>query len=215
MKLVVLKIVAATFVMSYHLDCCNADINCIQRATHFYREITNNTGCVSNSSIDLFMRNLEKNCSGICSKTKYVNSDGYVKIILKYSAEDIVRLAEKKNTECGYNSTNIVLQCNINLQTQKSLQSCITSKCIYGNHSDERKETVQWSACGVNASPLIISVAIFVGLIIGSILTMCLKDKNNCRRWSPIFQSLTEDEGKNCNNSGVPEALVKVRMNPN
>ncbi|XP_062620226.1 uncharacterized protein LOC134281809 [Saccostrea cucullata] len=207
MRLVVfLKFVAAAFVMSNHLAYCNADINCIQRATHFFREITNKTGCISKSSINFYLRN----CYGVCSKTiSEEKTDGYVEILLKYDAEEIVRLKDKKNTECGYNLTNIVIECTIENNTQKSLQSCITSHCIYGNNIDNRNGTVQWSACDVNTSPLIICVAIFGGLIVGSIVTMCLKDKNNCRRWSLIFQSLTEDERKNCNNSGVPEALVK------
>ncbi|XP_062620234.1 uncharacterized protein LOC134281814 [Saccostrea cucullata] len=51
--------------------------------------------------------------------------------------------------------------------------------------------------------------AIFGGLIVGSVVTICLKDKQICIMLGPIFQSLTEDERKTCNNSGIPEALDK------
>ncbi|XP_062585495.1 uncharacterized protein LOC134247169 isoform X2 [Saccostrea cucullata] len=185
MRLVFLKFVAAAFVMSNHLAYCNADINCIQRATHFFREITNKTGCISKSSINFYLRN----CYGVCSKTiSEEKTDGYVEILLKYDAEEIVRLKDKKNTECGYNLTNIVIECTIENNTQSKFQR---------------------SHCDVNTSPLIIMAAIFGGLIVGSVVTICLKDKQICIMLGPIFQSLTEDERKTCNNSGIPEALDK------
>ncbi|XP_062591984.1 uncharacterized protein LOC134253479 [Saccostrea cucullata] len=172
-KSIVLKFISALYVcvLLYHKS-CNGETDCIRKATDLYHKLINNSTCLSSSSVNASLSNLEK-CSPECLIINSAAEDDYVRVQIKYAADIVLKLEHRKNKKCSYSSKDINIDCKIDQITLGSLQSCIIGRCLL--EQKEKKQVTETQACPLigNGSEKYDTLEIYhltIVMVLGSIL---------------------------------------------
>ncbi|XP_062620233.1 uncharacterized protein LOC134281813 [Saccostrea cucullata] len=172
-KSTVLKFISAlyVYVLLYHKG-CNGETDCIRKATDLYHKLINNSTCLSISSVNASLSNLET-CSPECSIINSAAEDNYVRVQIKYHADIVLKLEHKKNSKCSYSAKDINIDCKIDQNILGSLQSCIIGRCIF--EQKEKKQVTETQVCPLirTASEKYVTLDIYhliIVMVLGSIL---------------------------------------------